>query len=339
MNTFLSRASLVSAAYFVTKGFYRYMKEQQYTFQYKVVLITGGSRGLGLVMARQLAKEGASLSICSNNKQELEEARRQLEKLGASVVTVQIDITEPGAAEKVIEQTIAQFGRLEVLINNAGQIVVGPLKSQTQETFDRLMQIHFYAPMRFIDVALPHLRQYKGGRILNISSVGGKVSVPHLLSYSASKFALTGFSEGLYTELNREGIKVTTACPGLMRTGSPRNVEVVGQQEEEYAWFKISDSLPFLAMNAESAAKKILNACRRGDPEYILTLPAKIASIVHGISPSLVIRINELISRLTLPEPVENTNAIKGYQTRFEYQQNPITQLTDEAARRNNEIQ
>ena len=81
------------------------------------------------------------------------------------------------------------------------------------------------------------------------SSVGGKVSVPHLLSYSASKFALTGFSEGLYTELKRDGITVTTACPGLMRTGSPRNIDVVGLQEEEYEWFKISDSLPDIVEN------------------------------------------------------------------------------------------
>ncbi|AHM58880.1 short-chain dehydrogenase/reductase SDR [Flammeovirgaceae bacterium 311] len=337
MKTFLSKAALATSAYMLGKGLYRYIKEQQFSFEYKVVLITGASRGLGLVMARQLAHEGAIISICASNKNELEEVRYELEPMGASVLTIEADVTAPGAAQRVIEQTVTQYGRLDVLINNAGNIVVGPLQSQTQEIFEQLMQLHFFAPLRFIDVALPHLRQSKG-RIMNISSIGGKISVPHLLSYSASKFALTGFSEGLYAELKKEGIIVTTACPGLMRTGSPRNADITGKHEEEYTWFKIGDSLPLLSMDAEKAARKLLNACRRGDPEYILTLPAKLASLAHGISPSMVIRINELVNSLMLPEPTYHAQVLKGHETQFEHQQNPLTKPTDEAARENNQF-
>lgn len=337
MKTFLSKAALTATAYFLGRGIYRYIQEQKFTYRYKVVLITGASRGLGLVMARLLAKEGAIICICATNKEELDHARRDLEAMDVSVLAMQADITEEGAAQRIIDQVIAQYGRLEVLINNAGEIVVGPLKGHTQAIFDELMQLHFYAPMRLIDVALPYLRQSKG-RILNISSIGGKVSLPHLLSYSASKFALTGFSEGLYSELKQEGITVTTACPGLMRTGSPRNVDVVGQYEDEYRWFKISDSLPFLSMHAEDAARNLLNACRRGDPEYIMTIPAKVATFVHGISPSLFIRLSELTNRYLLPKAVENTQRVKGFETQFEYKRNPLTAPTDEAARRNNEL-
>ncbi|MBW3544626.1 MAG: SDR family oxidoreductase [Bacteroidetes bacterium] len=336
MKSFMQKAVLAAAAYGSAKALYQYIKEKQYSFEYKVVLITGGSRGLGLVMARQLAKEGAYLSICASDKEELNIARQQLEDLDAPVLAIQADLTIPGEAERVIEQTVAQYGRLEVLINNAGHIVVGPLSSHTQQHFHDLMELHFFAPLRLIDSAIPYLKQTKG-RILNISSIGGKISAPHLAAYSASKFALTGFSEGLYPELKPQGITVTTACPGLMRTGSPRNVEVVGNYEKEYRWFKISDSLPFLAMHSEKAAKKLLNACRRGDPEYIMTIPARILSLLHGLSPSMVIRMNSLFKRMILPNSVTNTHAVRGYETHFEYNRGPVTKLTDKAARRNNE--
>ena len=328
---------MVTGTYLIGRGIYRYIKEMQYSFSGKVVLITGASRGLGLVMARQLADEGALLSICARDTEELEDARQQLKEQGAHVLAIPADVTDPAAAERVINQTISYYGKLDVLINNAGEIIVGPLKSQTLESFDQLMQLYFYGPLRFIDAALPALRQTQG-RILNISSIGGKISVPHLLSYSAGKFALTGLSEGLYAALKRDGIRVTTACPGLMRTGSPPNVNVVGNYEEEYKWFKISDSLPILSMHAEKAAKKLLNACRRGDPEYILTLPAKLAVLMHGISPSFVIRMNELVNRYLLPAPIENTTPIKGHETHFDYSRSPLTRPTDKAAVRNNEL-
>src|SRR5204863_2590958 len=121
---------------------------------------------------------------------------------------------------------------------------------------------------------MPDMRARREGRIVNISSIGGKVSVPHLLPYSASKFALVGLSEGLRAELAKDGIVVTTVCPGLMRTGSPRNAQFKGQHRAEYAWFTLSDSMPFFSQSAERAARQILSACRHGEAEVVLSLPA-----------------------------------------------------------------
>ncbi|EMR02220.1 SDR family NAD(P)-dependent oxidoreductase [Cesiribacter andamanensis] len=337
MSNFLRNAGILSLGYFAAKSLYRSIQHKRYSFYGKVVVLTGGSRGLGLVMARQLVQEGAYLCICARDEQELSLARMELEDLGGHVLMVTCDITDPKAPAYLIEQAVQAYGRIDVLINNAGQMVVGPYMSMVEQDFDRMMHLYFYAPLRLIEAALPYLRQHGQGRILNISSIGGKVSVPHLLPYCAAKFALTGLSEGLYASLKEEGVLVTTACPGLMRTGSPRNADVVGNHEQEYRIFKISDSLPPLAIEAERAAHKLLNACRRGDPEYILTVPAKLASLIHGISPSTVIRINELINRWMLPQGTENKWAIKGYETQYEKDGDPLTQLTDQAAAKNNE--
>jgi short-subunit dehydrogenase len=136
------------------------------------------------------------------------------------------------------------------------------------------------------------------GRVVNIVSVGGKIAMPHLLAYSASKFALAGFSEGLAAEVRASGVKVTTVYPGLMRTGSPRNALFKGQHRAEYAWFSIADALPSLAMDVSRAAHRIVNACARGELSLVLTLPARAAVAVHARLPNATIRLLSLVNRL-----------------------------------------
>src|SRR5439155_20746967 len=133
---------------------------------------------------------------------------------------------------------------------------------------------NFWSALYTIEAAVPDMIRRGGGRIVNITSIGGKISVPHLLPYCASKFALVGLSEGLHAELKRLGITVTTVVPGLMRTGSPRNADFKGQHRAEFTWFNISDTLPVISMSAEAAARQIICACKRGDAEVILSLPA-----------------------------------------------------------------
>jgi NAD(P)-dependent dehydrogenase (short-subunit alcohol dehydrogenase family) len=210
----------------------------------KVVVITGGSRGLGLVLARELASQGARLALCARDAGELERARRELvEALGAEVLAVPCDVTDPSQVHDFIQHVADHYGRIDVLINNAGIIAAGPIEHATPEDFEHSLAVHFWGPYHTISAALPELRRSRG-RIVNVSSVGGKVSVPHLLAYGAGKFALAGYSEGLRAALAKDGVLVTTVAPGLMRTGSARNATFKGQARREYAMAKLSASLP-----------------------------------------------------------------------------------------------
>lgn len=313
------------------------IREQQYSFQDKVVVITGGSRGLGLVLARQLAAQGAHLALIARNQQELTIAFEELDRLHARVKTYACDVTDTQELSTTLDRIAADFSRIDVLINNAGEIIVGPFKSDNFEDFSRLMKLHFEAPLQAIYNVLPYMQQQGGGRIVNISSIGGRVSVPHLLPYCSSKYALTGLSEGLSVALAQENVYVTTVTPGLMRTGSPRNVMVKGYHELEYRWFKIGDSLPLLTVSAENAAEQILAACKRKAPALTIGLPAKLLQFLHQSMPGLSTRLLRLSDRLILPSPVRRDEMKKGAETRFEHNRNPVTYLTDKAARKNNE--
>jgi short-subunit dehydrogenase len=227
---------------------------------------------------------------------------------------------------------------VDVLVNNAGVIEVGPMEVMTVEDYEEAMRTHFWGPLYATLAVLPGMRLRGQGRIVNISSIGGKLAPPHLLPYAASKFALTGLSEGLRAELKKDGIYVTTVCPGLMRTGSPINATFKGQNRAEYAWFSISDALPLASMAAERAARQIVRACRRGDAEVILSLPAKLAAKFHGLFPGLTSDLMGLIHRL-LPSPGGiGTQRALGHESTSEASPSWLTALGERAAERNNEL-
>ena len=210
-------------------------------FNGKTVVITGGSRGLGLVMAKQFAQEGANVAICARDQTELDSAQDDLRLLGKDIFTYACDLTDKTQVEQFIAAVGQVLGPVDVLVNNAGTIIVTPLENATEADFRDAMDTNFWSAFFTVNAVLPQMRARKAGRIVNISSFGGKVAVPHLAPYSVSKFALAGYSEGLRSELLKDGIYVTTICPGLIRTGSPRNAIFKGQNEKEYTVFKIGD--------------------------------------------------------------------------------------------------
>jgi len=313
-------------------------KRRGYDLRNKVVLITGGSRGLGLVMARQLLRQGARVAICARDALELQRAYSDLGPEHGRVLTVPCDISERGQVTAMVHAVQQYFGRIDVLINNAGTIQVGPMELMTLEDYDEAMNVHFWGPLYAVLAVLPGMRQRREGRIVNISSIGGKVSMPHLLPYNASKFALVGLSEGLRAELAKDRIFVTTVCPGLMRTGSPRNAFFKGQHRAEYAWFSVSDALPLISQSAERAARQIIAALKRGDAEVVLSPPAKLATILHGLFPGLMADVLGLANALLLPAPGGIGSArLPGKDSSSPLSPSWLTRLSDRAAQRNNE--
>jgi NAD(P)-dependent dehydrogenase (short-subunit alcohol dehydrogenase family) len=309
-----------------------------YPLEGKAVLVTGGSRGLGLVLARQLADAGCRVAIAARDAEELERAREDLAARGAEVAAVTCDVKDRAEVERMVRDVEARFGGVDVLVNNAGVIEVGPLDVMTIEDFEEAMRTHFWGPLYATLAVLPGMRERRDGRVVNISSIGGKIAVPHLVPYSASKFALTGLSEGLRVELAKEGVVVTTVCPGLMRTGSPRNATFKGQNRAEYAWFAISDALPVTSMQAERAAGQIISAFRRGDAEVVLSIQARVAVKLHALFPEATADLLALVDRL-LPGPGGiGTGRALGKESESRLAPSWLTRLSDAAAERNNEV-
>lgn len=308
----------------------------------RTVLITGGSRGLGLVLARRAVAEGARVAICARDEQELARARQDLLTYGgpgANVLTFSRDLTDGNEVRALVAEVENQLGPVEVLVNNAGIIIGGPLENLDARDFEDAMNTHFWAPFHAMQAVLPGMRLRGEGRIINISSLGGKVAIPHLTAYSASKFALVGLSEGFRAELSQFGIYVTTVCPGLLRTGSAQNADVKGQHEKEYAWFSIADALPGFTMSAEQAARRIWNAARRGDGELILSLPAKLLAGFHGLLPGTTVDVLAWVNR-ALPATGESAAANerrKGYESETPITRSFLTKLNRDEAARNNE--
>jgi short-subunit dehydrogenase len=251
----------------------------------RVVLITGSSRGLGLALAEEFAGQGARLVICARDERELEAARTRLAGQGTEVLAVTCDVSVQDDVQSLINQATARFGHIDALVNNAGVIQVGPLEAQTLTDFQEAMDVMFWGTVYPTLAVLPQMKQRGSGHVANITSIGGKICVPHLVPYGAAKFAAVGFSEGITAELAKDGIHVTTVVPGLMRTGSHVNAYFKGDNRAEYSWFSLGATSPLTAISARRAARGVVNAIRRGQAEIILSVPAKLATWFHGLFP------------------------------------------------------
>lgn len=338
----LAAAALTSVA--VARDLVR--RRRRLDLRGRVAVVTGGSRGLGLLLAEELGRLGARVAICGRDPHALAHARARLEALGVEVHAVTCDLGVRDEAEGFIDSVVDAFGGVDLLINNAGSIEVAPIEELGVEGIETSMRSNFWSAAHVTLHALPHLRaRGSAARIVNITSIGGRVAVPHLLGYSAAKFAMVGFSEGLAAELARYGVKVTTVIPGLMRTGSIYNASFGGDAEREFAWFGVTASVPVLSMNARRAARRVVRAALDGRAEVMLGLSARAASLAHGVAPALTTRALGLAAAL-LPRPAQREApgvrrgafvGRRGRELRSPLPGSVLLRLSDRAAQRNNE--
>lgn len=312
-------------------------ESRRYRLAGKVVAITGGSRGLGFSLARVFLRRGAKVALLARDQETLDRARQLLAGAGEVLVRA-CNVHDENQVDDAMGEVRRQLGEIDVLVNNAGTLTVGPMDTMTAEEYRESLNVFFWGPYYATRAVLPAMRRRGSGRIVNISSIGGKISVPHLLPYSVGKFALSGFSEGLRAELKRDGIAVLTVYPGLMRTGSPRHVEFRGKHRAEYTWFVLSDAAPGLSINADRAARQIVRACEYGKSEIIITLPAKLAIKLDALFPEISSAVLAAVSR-ALPEKPELASAkVKGAQSTTPITESWLTTLDQQAARKNNQI-
>jgi NAD(P)-dependent dehydrogenase (short-subunit alcohol dehydrogenase family) len=271
----------------------------------KVVCITGSSRGLGLALAEEFGRLGATLVLCARDGEELERARGLLVERGVDrdrILLVVADVRSIEDAQSLIQKATDAFGRVDVLVNNAGVIMVGPVQSQTAANFHDAMDTNFFGGVHCTLAVMPQMLERQDGSIINIASIGGKVAVPHLLPYSASKFAVVGFSQGLSAELRSSGVHVLTVCPGLMRTGSHVHALFTGDAPREYRWFSLLANLPGMSASARSAARRIVKALIDKRTELTITPQAALAARFAPLIPELTTRAAAW-SQLLLPSP------------------------------------
>jgi len=318
-------------------AYWGFREVRRFRLNSRVVAITGGSRGLGLAMARAFLRRGAKVALLARDPEALERARQLL--AGSGTVFVRpCDVRDEQQVNEAIRDIRQELGEVDVLVNNAGTITVGPMDTMTADEYREALDVFFWGPLHATLAVLPEMRKRQSGRIVNISSIGGKISIPHLLPYSVGKFALAGLSEGLRAELLKDNVYVTTIYPGLMRTGSPRNAEFKGKHRAEYTWFLLSDSTPGFSVNADRAARQIVKACEYGKTELILTVPAKLAIKAHALFPSLSSAILAAVNR-ALPEPGDlGQGKAKGAASTTGITESWLSALDERAAKRNNQV-
>ncbi len=247
----------------------------------------------------------------------------------APVLTVPCDVRDPHATRAAVEEIVAAWGRLDVLVNNAGVIVSAPFVETNDDDFRALLDVHLWGTLHMSRAALPHLMRRRGARIVNIASIGGRIPVPHLSAYCASKFAQAGLSSVMAQELRASGVRVVTVYPGLMRTGSHLNAQFKGELRTEFAVFAAAGTTPGVSMGAERAARTIVRATGRGRSEVVLPFAvrqlAKLAAIVPSATHRVFAAVNGWLPRgdatrldlsrvrgldIGLPAPVRATAAL-----------------------------
>lgn len=267
----------------------------------KVVIITGGARGLGFALAQTFADAGAIVWIVARHADQLESAVTRLRRRGGTLHSQVADITDPAAVETLVAAVAARHGRIDVVVNNAGVITAMPFANAEVDDFRASLDTHFWGPLHLIRASLPWLTRSATAHIINISSIGGRVGVPHLAPYCAGKFALTGLSQVLRAELAPQGVWVTLATPGLMRTGSVGRVRVRGHHVAEARWFAALSATSLTSQDASAAARQIVRAAAHRRAAVTPGWQARLQHTGNALAPELAAAVLAAVAGQLLP--------------------------------------
>lgn len=254
------------------------------TFQNHVIIVTGASSGIGKALSLQLADEGARLSLAARNTERLDALVRECQNRGGSAIAIPTDVSNEQNCQALIDQTIQHFGRIDMLVNNAGISVVGEFAELPNlELFKRVMEVNFTGLVQCTYYALPYLKD-SCGRVVNVSSLGGKFAIPYNTSYIASKHAVTGFSDSLRMELSKSGVSVTVIFPYWVVTEfHERLLDEDGKPRGTAGRAIYTEKM----MTAEECAKIIIKAAEQRKRE-VLMWPGPISSWLKVIAPGLL---------------------------------------------------
>lgn len=254
------------------------------TFQNKVVWITGASSGIGEAIAMAFAKEGAKLVLTARRREELERVKVRTGLPDSSVLILPMDVTEFDQANEAAAKIIQTFQRIDIMVHNAGVSQRSYIKDTDLDVYRKLMDVNFYSTVALTKAVLPYMIQQQSGHFIIISSVAGKIGTIMRSGYNASKHALHGFYDSLRAESYNDNIKVTTVCPGYIRT----NVSVNALNENGSKFGKM-DVNQENGIAPEECARQILNAVKKDKKEiYIGGLKEVAAIYLKRFFPSLL---------------------------------------------------
>ncbi|NLE51932.1 MAG: SDR family NAD(P)-dependent oxidoreductase [Chloroflexi bacterium] len=258
----------------------RYLRPQHSTLILtdKVVLITGASTGIGRALAFAFARRGARVALVSRSEERLEAVRREIAPYSADVLVIPSDLTDEAQLEAAVARTMEHFGRIDVLVNNAGYMQGGPLPELDPARIEQVLRLNLWAMIRLTQLALPIMRAQHSGYILNIGSSAARVAVPHATVYVASKHGVAGFTDALRRELGSSGVRVTLVNPAWTDTDglTSETQEVIGRYG-----FQIADP--------DEVAERAVQALVSGRYEIVLGGPLeRLGVLVERYAPFLL---------------------------------------------------
>lgn len=243
----------------------------------QVAVITGASEGIGAAIARRFAGEGARVVLAAHSEEKL---KVLAEELGSErALAVPTDVTDAEQVKRLMARTREHFGGLDILVNNAGVGLYASVAEMAWADFEQMWKVNFFGVVRCIREALPDLRERRG-MVVNISSVAGKLAIPYLTGYCASKFALNAFSTGLRMELAQAGVRVVVVCPGTVRTPFHQSAFRSNRLPEVFAQRSRG------GISAERVAAATLRAVVRGRREVVVPWRLRLAVGFRNLLPA-----------------------------------------------------